>query len=116
MDCYMCVVDHGLDGEGHPGPDLLAGVPPAEVRDLRFLVHRAPHPVADHFADDPEAMGLDEGLHGVRDVADAVAEQPRPAMRIGRGAVIGAMSLVRGTVEPYTIHVGNPLRCVGRRQ
>ena len=36
--------------------------------------------------------------------------------RIGRGAVIGAMSLVRGTVEPYTIHVGNPLRCVGRRQ
>jgi acetyltransferase-like isoleucine patch superfamily enzyme len=26
------------------------------------------------------------------------------------------MSLVRGTVEPYTIHVGNPLRCVGRRQ
>ena len=37
-------------------------------------------------------------------------------VRIGRGAVIGAMSLVRGTIEAYTIQVGNPLRVVGRRQ
>lgn len=35
---------------------------------------------------------------------------------IGRGAVIGAMSLVRGDVTAYGIHVGNPLRQVGQRQ
>ena len=32
-----------------------------------------------------------------------------------RGCVVGAMSLVRGEVEAYSIQVGNPLRVVGRR-
>lgn len=35
--------------------------------------------------------------------------------RIGRGAVVGAMSLVRGIVEPYSIVGGNPLRNMGSR-
>ena len=34
---------------------------------------------------------------------------------IRRGAVVGAMSLVSGEVEGYTVQVGNPLRLVGRR-
>ncbi|MGZ5037650.1 MAG: acyltransferase [Usitatibacter sp.] len=33
-----------------------------------------------------------------------------------RGCVIGAMSLVRGEVEAYTVHAGNPLRLIGRRE
>jgi acetyltransferase-like isoleucine patch superfamily enzyme len=33
-----------------------------------------------------------------------------------RGCVIGALSLVRGEVEAYSINVGNPLRVVGHRQ
>lgn len=33
-------------------------------------------------------------------------------VRIGRGAIIGAGSLVVKDVEPWTINVGNPLRCV----
>jgi virginiamycin A acetyltransferase len=36
--------------------------------------------------------------------------------RIGRGVVVGANSLVRGKLEPYTVHVGNPLRAIGRRK
>ena len=34
---------------------------------------------------------------------------------IGRGAVIGAKTLVTGYVAPYSIHVGNPGRTVGFR-
>lgn len=35
--------------------------------------------------------------------------------RIGRGAVIGALALVRGEVAPFAIVVGNPARVVGTR-
>lgn len=35
---------------------------------------------------------------------------------IRRGAVIGAMSLVRGEIEPYSIHYGNPLELAGWRK
>lgn len=34
---------------------------------------------------------------------------------VGRGAVIGAASVVRGRIEPYTVNAGHPLRLVGRR-
>jgi acetyltransferase-like isoleucine patch superfamily enzyme len=33
-------------------------------------------------------------------------------VKIGRGAIIGAGSVVLKDVEPWTINVGNPLRCV----
>jgi acetyltransferase-like isoleucine patch superfamily enzyme len=33
-------------------------------------------------------------------------------VRIGRGAIIGAGSVVVKDVEPWTINVGNPLRCI----
>lgn len=32
-----------------------------------------------------------------------------------RGCVIGAMSLVRGEVQPYSVNAGNPLVCKGAR-
>ena len=35
---------------------------------------------------------------------------------VGRGAVIGALSLVRGTVAPYDIVAGSPLRILGSRK
>lgn len=35
--------------------------------------------------------------------------------RIGDGAVVAASSVVRGTVEPYTVCGGNPLEVLGRR-
>lgn len=35
---------------------------------------------------------------------------------IGKGAVIGAGSVVRGQVEPYKIFAGNPLREIGARR
>ena len=35
---------------------------------------------------------------------------------VGRGAVIGACSLVRGKVEPFTYVGGNPLRLLGQRE
>lgn len=36
--------------------------------------------------------------------------------KVGSGAIIGAGSLVRGSVEPYTVVAGSPLRIIGRRQ
>jgi virginiamycin A acetyltransferase len=35
--------------------------------------------------------------------------------QIGKGAVIGAGSLVRGKIEPFSVVAGNPLRVVGFR-
>ena len=35
---------------------------------------------------------------------------------IGDGAVIGAMSLINGTIEPYSIGFGNPYKLVGYRK
>ena len=46
----------------------------AEVRDVRVLVVVPADAVADEAPDDREAGALDDGLHGVRDVADPVAE------------------------------------------
>ena len=34
---------------------------------------------------------------------------------VRKGCVIGAMSLVRGELEAYSINVGNPLKKVGSR-
>jgi serine acetyltransferase len=36
-----------------------------------------------------------------------------PGSVIGRGALVGAMSLVKGTVPPDSIYVGNPGKVVG---
>ncbi len=35
---------------------------------------------------------------------------------IGKGALIGANSLVNGTIAPYSIYVGSPAKCVGFRK
>jgi acetyltransferase-like isoleucine patch superfamily enzyme len=37
-------------------------------------------------------------------------------VRIGQGAIIGAGSIVVKDVEPWTVNVGNPLRCVQKLQ
>jgi maltose O-acetyltransferase len=39
-----------------------------------------------------------------------------PGVTIGRGAVVGAGSVVTSSVEPLTIVAGNPARPIGRRQ
>ena len=36
-----------------------------------------------------------------------------PGSRIGKGAIVGAGTVVRGTVEPFTIVAGNPMRVLG---
>lgn len=38
-----------------------------------------------------------------------------PNLTIGEGAVIGAMSLVRESVKPWTVNVGIPLRVIKKR-
>lgn len=39
-----------------------------------------------------------------------------PKTSVGTGAVIGALSLVRGTIDAWTIHRGNPAKPVGKRR
>ena len=65
--------DHRLDCEHHPRGELRAAARLAGVRDLRVLVHAAPHPVPDEAPDDAEAARLDDLLHRVADVAEPVA-------------------------------------------
>jgi virginiamycin A acetyltransferase len=36
--------------------------------------------------------------------------------RVGKGAVVGASSLVRGTLDEYGIYVGSPARKIGERR
>ena len=38
-----------------------------------------------------------------------------PGVRIGKGAIIGAGSVVTGDIPPYTIAVGIPARVVKKR-
>lgn len=38
-----------------------------------------------------------------------------PNLTVGEGAVVGALSLVRESVEPWTINVGIPLRVIKKR-
>lgn len=35
--------------------------------------------------------------------------------KLGKGSVIGAGSIIRGTIEPYTVYAGNPLKKIGTR-
>ncbi len=38
-----------------------------------------------------------------------------PGVTIGEGAAVGALSLVRASLEPFTIHAGAPARRIGER-
>ncbi len=38
-----------------------------------------------------------------------------PASCVGEGATVGALSLVNGTLEPWTVHAGVPAKPVGER-
>lgn len=39
-----------------------------------------------------------------------------PGANLGEGSAVGALSLVKGEVDPWTIYAGNPLRKIGLRQ
>lgn len=39
-----------------------------------------------------------------------------PGVTIGEGAIVGALSLVKRNIEPWTINVGNPCNTVGPRR
>src|SRR5215813_1999324 len=65
--------DHGLDGQHHAGLEGRAAPGVAEVRHLRLFVERPTDAVAHERTHHPEAVALAVHLHGVRDVADAVA-------------------------------------------
>lgn len=56
------------------------------------------------------------GIHIGDDVWIGAGAVLLDGARVGRGAVIGALALVRGEVEPYAIVAGNPARVVGSRR
>lgn len=39
-----------------------------------------------------------------------------PGVKIGEGAVVGANSLVKNDLEPWTIYVGTPCKAIGKRE
>lgn len=71
------------------------------------------------------AIILDNDYHDIEDITRAAEPKPvvieddvwigarvtiLPGSHIGRGSVIGAQSLVRGTIPPYTLAAGVPAR------
>src|SRR3989304_3073150 len=64
---------HRLDGQHHAGLEPWAAPGLPEVRHLRILVELPPDAVAHEGPHHPEAVALAVALHGVRDVAEAVA-------------------------------------------
>ncbi len=61
-------------------------------------------------ADDDPALPIEIG----DDVWLAARVTVLPGAKIGRGAVVGAGSVVRGTIPPGTIAMGNPARPIAR--
>ena len=67
-------VNHGLDRERHAGLDFFASAAPTEVGDLWGFMHRGADAVADHIANDAEAVAFAVGLNRMRDIADTIAD------------------------------------------
>ena len=73
LDAIGAEVDHGLDGKGHAGLDLVSCAAAAEVWDLRLFMHRPTDSVAHKIADNTKTMRLDKRLDGMGNVPDAIA-------------------------------------------
>ena len=67
-------VDHRFDRERHAGLDFFTGAAPTKVGDLWGFMHRGSDAVADHIANDAEAVAFAVGLNRMRDVADTIAD------------------------------------------
>lgn len=39
-----------------------------------------------------------------------------PGVKIGKGTVVGANSLIKDDLQPWTVYVGTPCRAIGRRE
>lgn len=74
-----------------------------------------------HCFDDPDASVMDQGLSGKPvEIGDNAwiggHTVVLPGVRIGRGAIVGAGSVVTKSVEDYQVVVGNPARPIGDRR
>ncbi|WP_183094899.1 acyltransferase [Nocardioides stalactiti] len=78
---------------------------------------------ANHQYDDPDVLIRDQGFRASKggiviedDVWIGAGCVILDGAVIGRGAVIGAMTLVRGEVPPYAVAAGNPMQLRGSRR
>ena len=69
LDVLAPGVDHGLDGEGHAGLELLQRAGLAVVQHLRLFMKAAPDAVATKLAHHAEALAFGKCLDGVANVA-----------------------------------------------
>lgn len=101
--------DHALLGWGSVITDT-GGAGAASVASRRAALRRA---AADRNAGIPAARSPEPVVleDNVWIGFDAVVG---PGVRVGRGAVVGARSVVRDDVAPYTVVIGDPAREVGR--
>lgn len=56
------------------------------------------------------------GIHVEDDVWIGAGTVILDGARLGKGAVVGALSLVRSRLEPYGIYAGNPITLIDRRK
>jgi acetyltransferase-like isoleucine patch superfamily enzyme len=103
----------------------LVGAGPIEIGDFANVSHGAKIlSSSDHFSAagiagplvpdayrQVEHAAVSVGRHGI--VGAGAVLLPNAA--VGEGATIGALSLVKGAIPPWTVHAGVPARLVGQR-
>ena len=62
-------IDHRLDGEEHAGLEHDAFAGPSDMDDIRLVVEQPAEPMAAEVAHHAHALGLDENLNGMTDIA-----------------------------------------------
>lgn len=70
---------------------------------------------ADHDASDPEFGGRQKSVLIEDYVFIGTGAMILPGLKIGKGAVIGARSVVTKDVMPFTVVAGNPAKIIGNR-
>lgn len=109
-ECALSSFNHFSTGEGNvtvgnyvrfaPNCTIVGGTKDVARRDLRII-------------DQPELRP--NGISIADDVLIGAGSVILPDTEIGRGAVIGAGSVVQGSIPDYAIAAGSPAKVIGQR-
>jgi acetyltransferase-like isoleucine patch superfamily enzyme len=110
-DCAVSSFDHISTGAG----DVILGdhvriAPNCTIVGGTKEIHRRDVLIVEQPEADPKGVVIED------DVLIGAASVILPGARVGRGAVIGAGSVVQGDVPEYAIVAGTPAKVIGHRE
>lgn len=97
-----------LGGEVHIGPHVTMGP------DCYFIT--GDHPIPPEYGRFRDVSSTHSPIHVEEDVFMGARVTVLPGVRIGRGAAVGAASVIAKDVPPGAVVVGNPAREIRRRR